>query len=268
MNTSRKTSICCLALLGITLLGCGVPVDSSPRDATLSFSGKRQPESPSQVSIPKVELPDNLGLPHMPPYKNWLYFHDPGVDRLFPVSYGSDTEPTPVQVLEMLLAGVMPAAAYAAGLETFLPGMHQVSSISSAAGYFEVDFKSATELKQLTNRQLYLAVGQLVASLAGSTHITSVGISINGQLQELPTQQGIVQRPVTVEDYQDLLSLKLPHYPTEAAFASYPPELDFDRELPATPSVTLPQPATQPAQPAAEAPDQLIPPPLTRQPDN
>lgn len=197
-----------LLLAGIMATACGVPVDGSPREIsleteaanlTVSTSPAAPPPSPASP-ISEANLPTRV----------ILYFdREQSSNTLVAIARDVFPSPTPENILELLLTGPT-SSEIQDGYRTHLPPSDQVLGTEVKGSVFEIDFTYETALKALSNRQIYLAMGQLALTLIESTDVESISILIDGELQEVPTDRGNVLRAVEAEDYSELAAFSFP----------------------------------------------------------
>ena len=193
-----------LALAGLALLGisCNVPVDDRPRAVTLDAAASQL--AGVMVPEPPQEFPAEIEFPKIPLEQYDLYFVDVGMGLLSPVARPAYGPVTPDSVLKLLLAGPTYDEVVTLAHRTFLPTYDQVKATAVNGSVFEIEFARKTTLKNLSDKQLYWAIGQLAVSVIENTPATAIAITIDQIPQELPTQTGNVIRPVVAADYAEI----------------------------------------------------------------
>jgi len=234
-----KLTLGLMAIGGFALSACGVPVDGSPRAIVLDSENFDPTSASVQLVEQSPQEPAGSSFPATSQGRATLFF-DRGLndETLEAISRSLPQAPTPEATLELLLAGPTQNESLD-GYRTYLPLYDEVVRTELDGDNFVIEFVSDTSLKDLSGRQIYLAIGQITLTLTESTDVVSIGITIGGVAQELPTDRGNVQRSVTAEDYSQLLSLRFPVDELNSFFLESPPAQSEPTEAEADEGPTL-----------------------------
>jgi spore germination protein GerM len=173
-----------LAVAVTVLSGCGVPLDSGPRDindARLPLrSGTSARDGQGQVVERLCFVQDN--------------------DRLVRVSRRLFATRTPAQKLTDLLAGPSPADA-AAGLTSALPATTKLTlKLESARATVDIGDDPAAKSLDV------LAFGQIVCTLTSQGQVGTVSFTSGGGALDVPDGDGkLLNGAVTIADYASLI---------------------------------------------------------------
>lgn len=222
-----------LALLGVLVAACGIPEDSAPRD------------------LPPEEGSATEALPATPEAGTGarVFFLTPesatDQDQLQPAS--RDVAPTPTAALQALLAGLN-AEEQARRWRTAIPsGTTLLSTVQRPDGTLDVDVSN--QFFQATGDFQVRAVAQLVFTAAAIDGVQRVRILVDGQPQEWPRGDGVLQsEPLTPYAYPDLDPTSQPEYP--------PPQPASPQPSPTAPATTV---SPVPSTPVAPAPTTTMP---------
>ena len=189
MTTTRalRTGAAAVALAGLllTLVGCGIPSDSSPRDisgtlpAALQQAPTSTPPSPSTRKVNLYFVQDTNGSAD-------------GGEILVPVATAVETDAegliSPQKLVEALIGTRQPSPGTVPQLSNKLPADTTVLSADvDADGILHLDLSS---LGNLQGTPLYLAIAQIVFTVTERPDVSGVIFSIEGTETAVPVQNG------------------------------------------------------------------------------
>ena len=188
---TRLLAVCAAALAFVLLGGCGIPVDSQPRDLpdvrSVSTVQGETTSIPAQAALAKIFLVN----PATGPAKS---------DRLQVATRQSDLALR--SVMKELLKG--PAITDARTLQTAIPPDTMLKGATVGNdGTAEIDLDQS--FFNAKGDQLIRAVAQVVFTASATSGVTAVRILVNGANRDWPRGDGTRQtRALTVADFAEL----------------------------------------------------------------
>ncbi|NMO54294.1 GerMN domain-containing protein [Actinoplanes sp. TBRC 11911] len=182
---AMRRGLVVLALVAV-LAGCGVPVDSEPRNVDNADAG--------------VPSHGPLVLDQGTALERLCFVRDGRLARIL------RRVPSPVssqEQLEALLNGPTPSEA-ADGLSNTLPGTASMVKISLSGGRAVIEIGDRSAHGVRTDE--ILAFGQIICTLASRPEIGTITFTSRGLPLGVPRQDGsLTTGPLTVADYADLM---------------------------------------------------------------
>ena len=199
---ARVVGVAVLLALGLTLAGCGVPMDGTPHSLETTVPSTSSPGPTAQPAPGSSAGPKVYFVASDSPQ---------GGERLQPVR--RDVDSTPNSVLRALLTGLT-GDDQDRRLQTYIPVGTTLVEATLADGTLTVDLSDA--FFDAKGEQQIKAVAQIVYTATGLPQVERVRLLVDGQARDWPRGNGVaVSTPLTAFDYPELNPSSQPDYPPD-----------------------------------------------------